>query len=64
MTTVAPLTTALLGSVTVPLTVPALPSDCAKPGVDKVNNRHANKAKRCFLIFIGSSSSRVLRPRR
>jgi hypothetical protein len=45
MTTVAPLTTALLGSVTVPLTVPALPSDCAKPGADKAYNRQANKAK-------------------
>jgi hypothetical protein len=55
---------ALLGSVTVPLTVPALPSDCAKPGADKMYNRHATKAKRCFLIFNELSSSRVLRPRR
>jgi len=59
MTTVAPLIAALLGSVTIPLTVPALPSDCAKPLNDKVYNRHATKAKRCFLIFIGFPSSRV-----
>src|SRR5215468_4253533 len=59
MTTVAPLITALLGSVTVPLTVPALPSDWAKPLSDKAYNRHAIQAKRCFLIFIEHSSSRV-----
>src|SRR5215510_5717232 len=59
MTTVAPLITALLGSVTVPLTVPALPSDCAKPLSDKMHNRHATKAMRYFLIFIGFPSSRV-----
>src|SRR5215831_17913606 len=59
MTTMAPLITALLGSVTVPLTVPALPSDWPKPGADRVYNRHATRAKRCFLIFIEHSSSRV-----
>src|SRR5215475_342472 len=59
MTTVAPLILALLGSVTVPLTVPALPSDCATPLSDTMHNRHATKAKRCFLIFIGLPSSRV-----
>src|SRR5262245_23442001 len=59
MTTVAPLITALLGSVTVPLTVPALPSDWARPFSDKAHNRHATRAKRCFLIFIDFSFSRV-----
>src|SRR6266508_2484869 len=68
MTTVAPLITALLGSVTVPLTVPALPIDCAKQGADRANSRpasrHATRANNCFLIFIDYSFSRVLRPRR
>src|SRR5262245_20269019 len=45
MTTVAPAITAPLGSLTTPVTVPALPSDCASPLDDRASDRFDSKIK-------------------